>query len=258
LRSGTTAIGAAALALAFTAGVQAAPVSYDEIIFEDSGQPGFDFSVLAGSVDMTFDSGSNTLTIVLTNTSSGVTNGDASTNLLTGIGFNLPTGVAIGSGSASVAAGSGVNWDTSVSGTDVSGEWGFDNDPLNSGPFQDPGITASSVNTATTAMEASTTDKFSDTPLFNPDTLDGPEFGLLSGSVDASTAGGLKAIQDTVTMSVSLSGTYSGDLLQFIDDNDVVLSFGSPNSSTVPEPATMAVIGAGLVGLGVMRRRRHV
>lgn len=255
-RIGATATGAAALVLAFSVDSQAASVSYDEVIFEDSGQPGFDSSVLAGSVDMTFSSG--VLTVVLTNTSTGVTNGDASTNLLTGIGFNLPSGVSIGSGSVAVTSGSsGVNW-SGTGGDDVSGEWGYDNDPLDSGPFQNPAITASSVNTATTAMVASSSDKFSSTPLFNPATLDGPEFGLLSGSVADSTAGGLYAVQDSVTLSLNLSGSYSGDLVQFIDGNDVVLSWGSPNSSTVPEPATMAVIGAGLVGLGVLRRRRKV
>src|SRR5262245_52207086 len=64
----------------------------DEIIFEGGG--GVNPSVLHATATFSQPSAS-TLQIVLTNTSTGATGGDASTNLLTDIGFTLPTGVTI-------------------------------------------------------------------------------------------------------------------------------------------------------------------
>jgi hypothetical protein len=226
--------------------VSAIPIGVDQIIYQhvSGGNP----DALAGTVNMTLSG--NTLTIVLRNTStaSGV---QGSFNLLTGVGFNLPTGVTIGTGSAAVAAGSGVNWSTATFGLNVSQEWGYDNN-VTSGPFQD--VTTLDVNTAVSAMVASSDAKFTPGMLLPPDTLNGPEFGLLSSAVPTTDAGGLYAIRDSVTITLNLAGTVNGNLLSFIDANPVVLSFASPDR--VPEGGSTAImLGLALLGFGGLRRK---
>jgi len=228
--------------------VSAVPIGVDQIIFQSGdGDP----AALHGTVNMTVSG--NTLTIVLRNTSTDTGATPGSFNLLTGVAFNLPTGVTIGSGSAALTAGStGVNWDNTVLGNNVSQEWGYDNNPISNGPFQD--VTTLDVNTAVSSMTSTSDIKFQPGQLLPPEVLNGPEFGLLSAAVSPSEAGGLNAITDSVTITLNLSGTITGDLLAFIDSHDVVLSFASPN--TVPEGGSTAILlGLALLGFGGLRRK---
>jgi len=110
------------------------------------------------------------------------------------------------------------------------------------------------VNTAVSSMTSTSDIKFQPGALRSPDVLNGPEFGLLSGAVSPSQAGGLYAITDSVTITLNLSGTITGDLLGFIDSQAVVLSFASPN--TVPEGGSTAILlGLALLGFGGLRRK---
>jgi hypothetical protein len=240
------------LVLGFPAVGSAVLISYDEVIYQSTTE---NPSYLSGSVDMTF-SGS-TLTITLTNTSqNGAATSDTSGNLLTGVAFNLPTGLSVTGGSVSMTGSTAVNFVAPADG-DVSKEWGYDSNPLESGAFLD--LATTSTNTAVSSMESQTTNQFHSGSLFQPVNLDGPDGGLLSGNDTTGLGGGVEGITDHVVITLNIAGTYSGNLLSYIDDNGVVLSFGSPTTTgqRVPEPGTLLLLGSGLCGLALMRRRQR-
>ena len=65
--------------------------------------------------------------------------------------------------------------------------------------------------------------------------------------------GGQDAIQDHVTITLNLSGTVPGDLIDQIDSNSVILAFGSPALSTIPEPTTLLLAILAMPFLGVRK-----
>ena len=255
-------VSSAVSCLLMTANIaNAASIDIDEIIYEGNDTIAAN---LSGTVEMVnYDD--NWLRIIISNTSS-LASSTASQNLLTGIGFNLP-GLSIIKGEANVYGQNLFNFKYSGSvyydkDVDVSGEWGYDNTPITSGPFQtgaagEAGM-SSSVNTVVSSMVSTSETKFSSDYISRPRNLDGPEFGLLSGALTINDAGGLAAIQDTITIDLELSGSYAG-LEEFINSQDVVLSFGSPDQTTspVPIPAAAWLLGTGLLGIISLRKKQR-
>ena len=238
-------------------------LTVDEIIYETSGDT--DPGLLSGKVEMAYSDGTTpTLMITLTNTSSGIASTTASHNLLTGLGFVLPDSLYIFGGSVIITSGSmAINF--SSGDVDVEGEWGYDNNPLDSGPFQTSpsGITHLTVNTVVSSTVSSSKDgTFSGVAVSN---LDGPGYGLLSDMVDSSVAGGLPAIQNSITLSLYLGGSWEdnedfteAELIDAIKGEPVVLAFGSPNAVATPEPTTLFLFGIGLVGLSGLGRKKFI
>jgi hypothetical protein len=229
---------------------QGALVTIDEIVFENGG---VNSAVFAGTAN--FILSASTLTIVLTNTSTGVTGGAASTNLLTGIGFNTPTGVTIANNAAvnTVVASPG---STVFGGVLTDAEWGFDNSPTALNNQTQGGDTNRAVSTLQALLGFDFNGEAPGGPPPHAN-LNGPSFGMVSGAVPSGTCGGQACIQDSVTITIALNGTVPNDLVSQIDAGWVVLLFGSPNSSRttqVPEPATLLLLGSGLVGVGLASR----
>lgn len=230
-------------------------ITVDEILYPESTVT--DPSVYAGTVDMTYDSGTKVLTIVLTNTSTGSAGPQGADNLLTGIGFNLPDGLSIVGGSANMTGSSAIGF-SFPSGGDVSEEWGFDTPDLDSGALLD--LATGTYNAAASSMESQTTNQFQAGSIASPPNLDGPDFGLLSKALSGAVLGsGVEGIQDSLTITLQLSGNFGGDLLSFIERHDVALTFGSPNAgrdNVVPEPGSWALV-CGALGAGWFWRRRR-
>lgn len=230
---------------------QAVSISVDEYIFQSGN--GLNTALLSGTVSMTFNSGTDTLGVVLTNTS-GNAGGLLAQNLLTGIGFNLPGGVVIdtsGSHLVSLTSGSVISPSGSVSNT----TWGYGN-PATSGPFLSL-PSGQTVNADLGTVQSMITRDLNNmtTP---PANVAGPNFGMLSSTSGYSTCtNGLQCAINSLTFAIALSGTYGGNLLDFINSHQVVLSFGSPNVASVPEPSALLLLACGLVAVGFFSRLRR-
>ena len=231
--------------------VRADLIPVDFIIYQpDPGLPGGSLSARVEFTNSYVGTGlasSYDLYIKVTNTSGNLSPSDfPSSVILTGIGFDLPAGVDILTGAMSLS-----NYHVG-SQSNPSKIWGYDNE-VEGGPFSAfPSVF--SVNTAISTLAASVDFRFSSSlPLGN---VDGPDGGVMSAGELSSPPSSWNYYTNYAWIGLDLNGVFSIESLNYAALNgDLVVAFGSP-TAPVPEPATMLLLGTGLIGLAGIGRKK--
>jgi hypothetical protein len=213
---------------------------------------------------MSFDSDTNLLTVILSNEASYEGDPDAG-HLLTGLGFNLPPGVSIEDvpvhDSLVSLLGRSVIVDPIVDPDGTTGillsqdDWGYANEAM--GHF----VTTAQLttNTVLSCMKADAAVTFAGHAASNA-LMDAFDYGLQG--LELTPGHPVKrSIRNAVAFNLYLDGPTGTDLLSYVKDHAVVVSYGSPTSSVivvpVPEPATSSACVALLAALVIFRLRRR-
>lgn len=152
-------------------------------------------------------------------------------------------------------------------GNTIEGAYYFPTDTSLYGSFSysvNPFVVGAGVETVLTVDGFATTDvDFSDTALvlgvtadvpYTPASFNGPQFSVLSGDPFGSILSVIASGGQTVTAAIVagvLQVNWQGQI--FTSGDTITIEFGP---TAVPEPGSLALLGAGLAGLALLRRRR--
>ena len=255
----------AVLGSAFSLNASAVPVTY---IGSASGPGGVPVSATA-----IFDIAGNTLTITLQNTSPSNSGQDVPGSTLSGLFWDFTGDPVLTPVSATVAAGSifgTCNPANCAAITNVGGEFGYQATSFTGGA--DRGISSSGyLTTGLPGNIGNFNNGAAGTDLDNPDSLNGINFGIISAAAGYNPNGGLAndpVIRDTVTFvltgvngltnaSISNVSFQYGTALNELNVPGTV-DGGGGSTGNVPEPATAAMFGLGLLGLVAVRRQKRM
>lgn len=205
---------------------------------------------LSASADFTIQGGN--LQIILTNTSSADVLIPA--DVLTGVFFTVPGAAGFTRESAVLTAGSLVHFDPDgqPAGGVVGGEWVYDTDLVGAPHGANSGISSAGLGVFGG-------NRFPGNNLAGAVGVNGLQYGILSDGDDETTGnaavtGGHALIQNSVTF---LLGNL-GENFSLANISNVSLQYGTDLSEPnirVPEPSTLLLMGAGLAGIGLWRRK---
>ncbi len=206
---------------------------------------------LAASV--TFDVVLGNLVVILTNIST--TDILVPSDVLTAVFFTISGNPSLSPISAKLNTGSSVFYDLQgqpVGGV-VGGEWAYKN-----GLSGAPGSANSGISSSGLGLFGPG-DRFPGPDLEAPPSPDGVQYGLLSAGDNTTTGnGGITGSGGLIKNSVVFTFSPAGFDLSNLSIADVSFQYGTgldePNVR-VPEPTTLLLLGAGLIGLAVVGRR---
>jgi hypothetical protein len=227
------------------------PATADSITFAASS------STLNLAASATFEVSGTNLIVTLTNTSRFDV--EVPADVLTAVFFTVAGNPALTSVSAVLGAGSSVFYDPDgqPAGGVVGGEWAYLSGLVGAPGGANQGISSSGLNLLGDA-------NFPGPNLAKNSALDGLQYGILSAGDNPETgnnggimeSGGL--IRNAVTF--TLGGLPVGfDLLAPNAITHLSFQYGTDLSEpnlAVPEPATLFLLGSGLIGIGIVVRRK--
>jgi hypothetical protein len=204
---------------------------------------------LAASADFTLNGPGTILTVVLTNTSPADVLVPA--DVLTAVFFS--SNGTLTSGTAILTAGSAVFFDAAPAGGVVGGEWAY-----GSGLSGAPLSATQGIGSAGFGLFGGPTFPGPDLDPPAP-SVNGMNYGILSAGDNLATGnaqvtGGEPFIKNSVTFTLNATNGFSLSSI-----SNVSFQYGTaldePNIKSVPEPASLMLLGAGLAAIGIWRRK---